>query len=148
MAKVSKSFEDLYDLMLRDQFLHVCSQDLKLFLKERLPENLTRMANLADQYKDARDLNALQATGKGKMPLAKKVDQVKKTDVGENKHVPNDKKRFIPKTERVTNVIGTDTLHQNVSLEHRLITFLMQCKTLDLQSKRFVLLAQCLLILL
>ncbi|XP_065921901.1 uncharacterized protein [Magallana gigas] len=67
--------------------------------KERLPENLTRMANLADQYKDARDLNALQATGKGKMPLAKKVDQVKKTDVGENKHVPNDKKRFIPKTE-------------------------------------------------
>ncbi|XP_052692422.1 uncharacterized protein LOC128170699 isoform X2 [Crassostrea angulata] len=100
MAKVSKSFEDLYDLMLRDQFLHVCSQDLKLFLKERLPENLTRMANLADQYKDARDLNALQATGKGKMPSAKKVDQVKKTDVGENKHVPNDKKRFIPKTER------------------------------------------------
>lgn len=58
------------------------------------------MANLADQYKDARDLNALQATGKGKMPLAKKVDQVKKIDVGENKHVPNDKKRFIPKTER------------------------------------------------
>ncbi|XP_065921940.1 retrovirus-related Pol polyprotein from transposon 412 [Magallana gigas] len=57
------------------------------------------MANLADQYKDARDLNALQATGKGKMPLARKVDQVKKTDVGENKHVPNDKKRFIPKTE-------------------------------------------------
>ena len=73
MAKVSKSFEDLYDLMLRDQFLHVCSQDLKLFLKERLPENLTRMANLADQYKDARDLNALQATGKGKMPLEKKL---------------------------------------------------------------------------
>ncbi|XP_065939358.1 uncharacterized protein [Magallana gigas] len=66
---------------------------------ERLPENLTRMANLADQYKDARDLNELQATGKGKMPLARKVDQVKKKDVGENKHVPNDKKRFILRTE-------------------------------------------------
>lgn len=34
------------------------------------------------------------------MPLAKKVDQVKKTDVGENKHVPHDRKRIIPKTER------------------------------------------------
>lgn len=74
MAKVTKSFEDLYDLMLLDQFLHVCSQDLKLFLKERLLGNLTRMANLADQYKDARDRNALHATGKGKMLLAKKVD--------------------------------------------------------------------------
>ncbi|XP_062603479.1 uncharacterized protein LOC134265246 [Saccostrea cucullata] len=92
MAKAPKTYQGLYDLMLRDQFLHVCTQDLRLFLKERIPDSLTNMANLADQYKDARDLSAVQAAGKGKISLSKKVDQVKKVDVGENKSSSFDKK--------------------------------------------------------
>ncbi|XP_062610800.1 uncharacterized protein LOC134272595, partial [Saccostrea cucullata] len=100
MAKAPKTYQGLYDLMLRDQFLHVCSQDLRLFLKERIPDSLTNMANLADQYKDARDVSALQAIGKGKISLSKKVEPVKKVDVGENKSSSFDKKRFIPKSER------------------------------------------------
>lgn len=32
MAKVPRTFDGLYDLMLRDQFIHICSQDLRLFL--------------------------------------------------------------------------------------------------------------------
>ena len=43
------------------------------------------MVQLEDQYKDARDLSAPQATNKGKTSFSKKVDQGKKPDpkVGE-----------------------------------------------------------------
>ena len=40
--------------MLRDQFLHVCSRNLALFLKELIPTSLTEMATLADQFREAR----------------------------------------------------------------------------------------------
>ena len=33
MSKIAKSFDGLYDLILRDQFLNVCNRDLALFLK-------------------------------------------------------------------------------------------------------------------
>ena len=35
MTKTQRTFHGLYDLVLRDQFLHVASQHLKLFLKEK-----------------------------------------------------------------------------------------------------------------
>ena len=58
------------------------------------------MVELADQYKDVRDLSAAQATNKGKT-FSKKVDQGKKPDpqVGENKSKFDSKNRFIPKSE-------------------------------------------------
>ena len=101
MTTTPRTFHGLYDLMLRDQFLHVASQDLKLFLKERLPDNINKMAQLADQYKDARDMSAPQAKNKGKN-FSKKVDQGKKLDpqVVENKSKSDSKNRFIPKSER------------------------------------------------
>ena len=37
LFKVDHSFEGLFDLMLRDQFLSICSKDILLFLKERIP---------------------------------------------------------------------------------------------------------------
>lgn len=33
MAKVPRTFDGLYDLMLGDQFIHICSQDLRFFPK-------------------------------------------------------------------------------------------------------------------
>ena len=32
MSKTCKTFEGLFDLVMRDQFLHVCSKDLSLSL--------------------------------------------------------------------------------------------------------------------
>lgn len=52
--------------LLRDQFIHICSQDLRLFLKERIPDNLQKMAYLADQFKDGRNMSAVQAVDKGR----------------------------------------------------------------------------------
>lgn len=56
MAKVPRSFDGLDDLMLRDQFIHICSQDLRLFLKERIPDNLLKMADLTDKFKSSYSL--------------------------------------------------------------------------------------------
>lgn len=55
IGKVNKTFQGLYDLVLRDQFLSVCNKDLILFLKERIPNNIQDMC--ADQYKEARCAN-------------------------------------------------------------------------------------------
>ena len=59
MSKVKPTYDGLYDLMLRDQFLSICNRDLLLFLKERIPETLADMSRLADQYREARRVSAV-----------------------------------------------------------------------------------------
>lgn len=66
MAKVPRTFDGLYDLMLGDQFIHICSQDLRLFSKERIPDNLQKMADFAYQIKVARNISAVQAVDKSR----------------------------------------------------------------------------------
>ncbi|XP_061171098.1 uncharacterized protein LOC133180643 [Saccostrea echinata] len=104
MAKAPKTFQGLYDLMLRDQFLHICSQELRLFLKERIPDSLKKMADLADQYKDARNLSSVQAVDKGKGLLQKKQETVKKTYSAKNRDNVHMKTtntgKFVPKSDR------------------------------------------------
>lgn len=57
MSKSPSTFHGLFDLMMRDQLLHICNRDLTLFLKERIPENIEQMARYADQYREARNAN-------------------------------------------------------------------------------------------
>lgn len=66
MSKTKMTFDGLFDLMLRDQFMHVCSKDLLLFLKERIPSSLDKMASLADQYREARFISASALLNKSK----------------------------------------------------------------------------------
>lgn len=55
MAEVEKDYGGLKDLMLRDQFLSMCHEELATFLKERMPEleTIEKMAHVAEQYVDA-----------------------------------------------------------------------------------------------
>ena len=46
------------DLMIRDQFLSVYGRDLLLFLKERMPKSSESTSQIADQYREARRVNA------------------------------------------------------------------------------------------
>ncbi|XP_061176104.1 uncharacterized protein LOC133185059 [Saccostrea echinata] len=57
LGRVDKTFEGLYDMFLRDQFLLMCNKELTLFLKERIPKNIKEMCALADQYREARHVN-------------------------------------------------------------------------------------------
>ena len=38
MSMIPRTLEGLFDLMLRDQLLHVCNQELKVFLKQNVPK--------------------------------------------------------------------------------------------------------------
>ncbi|CAC5377448.1 unnamed protein product [Mytilus coruscus] len=58
MAHTDTTYKSWYDLIMRDQFLHICSKDLSLFLKERIPDSLEKMVALADQYREARYTSA------------------------------------------------------------------------------------------
>ncbi|XP_062598519.1 uncharacterized protein LOC134259947 [Saccostrea cucullata] len=95
--------EAFFDLVLRDQFLHVYNRDLTLFLKERIPKSIQDMANLADQYREARLANAVTFTGdKSNDYRPKKKDRhdhdSHRNGKGERKYQA--KPSFIPKSER------------------------------------------------
>ena len=62
MSDCLKTYEALFDLMMRDQFLHICNNELTLYLKERKPPSMQQMATLADQLKEARLTSAVSLT--------------------------------------------------------------------------------------
>ena len=50
IAGISQEYDDLKDLILREQFLRKCKLDLRMFLKERTPKSLKDMISLTEQY--------------------------------------------------------------------------------------------------
>ena len=50
--KVS-NFEELQDLILREQFVNSCDAEVTTFLKERKPSSIKEMGKLTDQYVEA-----------------------------------------------------------------------------------------------
>ena len=82
LSKVNKTYEGLYDMVLRDQFLSMCSKDLLLFLKERIPKSIQEMSVLADQFKEPRHANiqslvfsSKKEKGSDKNPTSKDRDK-------------------------------------------------------------------------
>ncbi|XP_021352349.1 uncharacterized protein LOC110449670 [Mizuhopecten yessoensis] len=65
ISQTEKTYTKLLDLMLRDRFVHCCSPDLALFLKERIPSAIGEMVRLADQFVEARGTKASQSVNKG-----------------------------------------------------------------------------------
>ena len=53
LAGADKSFQGLKDISLREQFIKAAHRKLALFLKERKPDNINLMAELADQFLEA-----------------------------------------------------------------------------------------------
>ncbi|XP_071964120.1 uncharacterized protein [Antedon mediterranea] len=54
LAEGEKTFQGLKDLLLREQFTDGCGKDLALFLRERQPKTIQAMAEIAEQYLEAR----------------------------------------------------------------------------------------------
>ena len=114
MSKVKPTYDGLYDLMLRDQFLSICNRDLLLFLKERIPETLADMSRLADQYREARRVSAVSLMNphrKGSptsaMPEKVRVKSRRRVKVSQNYlHLRNLVLRLAKKTLSATNVVN------------------------------------------
>ena len=54
LSKIDLSFDALRDLLLGEQFLHSCSRELAVFIRERTPSNISEMMNLANIFSDSR----------------------------------------------------------------------------------------------
>ena len=50
LSEVTKSFEGVVDLMVREQFGNACSKELSVYLTERKPKTIEELADIADQY--------------------------------------------------------------------------------------------------
>ncbi|XP_037802989.1 uncharacterized protein LOC119597483 [Penaeus monodon] len=53
LSSVHKSYDSLFDFMIREQFLCSCNSELRVFLKEREFSSATEMAEAADRYRSA-----------------------------------------------------------------------------------------------
>ena len=69
MSGIEKTFENLRDLILRDQLTFICYRDLELFLREKEPKSLEQASRLADQYKAARYIDIVSLTVKFKIKI-------------------------------------------------------------------------------
>ena len=54
LSKIELSFDALRYLLLGEQFLHSCSRELAVFIRERTPSNISEMMNLASIFSDSR----------------------------------------------------------------------------------------------
>ena len=49
-AKIAETYSGLKSLILREQFISSCRPELSIFLKERLPTDVDKVARLAEQF--------------------------------------------------------------------------------------------------
>lgn len=82
MSNIQKTYEGLFDLMVRDQLLHICNRELSLFLLERTPQSAAEMAKLADKYREARSVSASSLTFQRNDPNKHKGNTVSSSDRG------------------------------------------------------------------
>ena len=57
MSGCVKKYQDLTDLLIRELFVNTCSAEMALFLRERVPKNISEMAKLAEQYLEAHGIS-------------------------------------------------------------------------------------------
>ncbi|CAG2201844.1 Retrovirus-related Pol polyprotein from transposon 17.6,Retrovirus-related Pol polyprotein from transposon opus,Retrovirus-related Pol polyprotein from transposon 297,Retrovirus-related Pol polyprotein from transposon gypsy [Mytilus edulis] len=100
MAHTDNTYISLYDLIIRDQFLHICSKDLSLFLKERIPDSLEKMEALADQYREARHTSASNLIVKGNQSNTSSVRNQSGPKAGD--YSTKKEQRSIKPTERTS----------------------------------------------
>lgn len=74
MGTSAKTYDELMDLMVREQTSNVCPRDLALFLKERNPKSVKEMTKLADRYQEAHRPSGGSTTGGEKSKVQNKSE--------------------------------------------------------------------------
>ena len=68
MSGCVKEYKDLADLLIREQFENTCSAEMALFLRERVPKNISEMVKLAEQYLEAHGMSLQERQKHTKKP--------------------------------------------------------------------------------
>ena len=58
MSEINKTYADVLDLLMQEQFLICCSKDLSVFLKEHKCKNIEELVKIAEYYVDAHGLSS------------------------------------------------------------------------------------------
>ena len=79
LAGIDKTYESVMDLLVREQYISTCSEEMAIFLKERIPKNVTEMTMFAERYVEAHERkNKLDGTdgqpGTAKAASAKQME--------------------------------------------------------------------------
>ncbi|XP_064649953.1 uncharacterized protein LOC135501648 [Lineus longissimus] len=115
MSKTEKTFGGIIDLLLRDQLLNISGPELRLYLKERAPDSVKRLTDLADQYVEARGGNIMNVVNRPRVsgsgvPAKEGPKQATRADKshGEkpshftgSKTYPYSKRPLVPMAERI-----------------------------------------------
>ena len=56
LSGVERTYEAFEDLLVQEQYITTCGQELAIFLRERVPKDVKEMTRLAEQYIEARDI--------------------------------------------------------------------------------------------
>jgi len=57
LANIEKDFDGLMSLIVKEQYFESCPVQLAIFLRERKPKDLSKLASLAEQYLDVHASN-------------------------------------------------------------------------------------------
>ena len=94
LANVQQTYEGLITVVIREQYLSVCSPELALFLKERAIRDLEEFGKLAEQYSEAHneEVTFKKNSGEGRYMKPREVTHnVKKCyKCGSNSHLMKD----------------------------------------------------------
>ena len=55
LAGIDKTYESVMDLLMREQYVSTCSEEMAIFLKERIPKNTKEMTMFAERYVEAHE---------------------------------------------------------------------------------------------
>ena len=55
LAGIDKTYESVMDLLVREQYISTCSEEMAIFLKERIPKNVKEMTMFAERYVEAHE---------------------------------------------------------------------------------------------
>ncbi|KAL9963057.1 hypothetical protein ACROYT_G032222 [Oculina patagonica] len=81
LSKTTKSFDGLRDLIVKEQFINSCPKELAIHLRERAPETLEQISQIADQYLQAHGKHVF-SSGRSRPPAPpQKDDDAKKPPI-------------------------------------------------------------------
>ena len=99
LAKVDKSYDGLKTLIVQEQYLSVCPQELALFLKERTPGSITDLGTLAEKYVEAHATQVLPGVDPKPSKIRSLLPEPRRCHIcGSKSHLKNAcPKKTIPK---------------------------------------------------
>ena len=96
-TKIPKSFDELSALLVKEQFLNTCDQDMAMHLREKISSDNAELAKFAERYIDAHDMTSWKVNSSWKKEKRQGYEVSKDKWKANTKGVKEDKDRSYKK---------------------------------------------------